>query len=209
MAATGGKSSHDVRLLSALALACVVFFLLAPAAVTAETTAPPGLGFHVGGPRGWRVPDANTSYGWWATNNRFRVGDHLYFRYANDSVLLVDRAAFDACNATEPLAAFADGATTFVLDRPGFFCFISGEPGHCEEGQKLIVRVMVHPALAAPRPASAPGTSAQPGHGNGRPRPSGWPGATSGAATAVAAAAGVTVASALAVLVSLVLMMQQ
>lgn len=132
------------------------------------------------------------------------------FRYANDSVLLVERPAFDACDTAAPLAAFADGATTFLLDRPGFFCFISGAPGHCEEGQKLIVRVMVHPAMDAPGPASAPGTSAQPGHGGGRPGPSGgWPGATSGAGTDVAAAAGVAVAAALGVLASLVLMMLQ
>jgi hypothetical protein len=111
------------------------------------------------------------------------------FKYANDSVLLVDRTAFDACNTTEPLATFADGATRFVLDRPGFFCFISGEPGHCEEG-----------------PASAPVTSAQPGHGGGgQGHP---PRASSGAATsAVAAAAGVAVAAALAVFISLVLML--
>jgi uncharacterized membrane protein len=63
-------------LLPVLALAGVVFFLLAPAAA-ADAAAPQGLEFHVGGPRGWRVPDANTSYGWWAMNNRFRVGDHL------------------------------------------------------------------------------------------------------------------------------------
>ncbi|KAG0537261.1 hypothetical protein BDA96_03G133500 [Sorghum bicolor] len=196
-------NSSRALLLPVLTLAGVVFFLLAPAAAAdaADAAAPQGLEFHVGGPRGWRVPDANTSYGWWAMNNRFRVGDHLYFKYANDSVLLVDRTAFDACNTTEPLATFADGATRFVLDRPGFFCFISGEPGHCEEGQRLIVRVMVHPAIVAtPGPASAPATSAQPGHG-GQAHP---PGASSGADTAVAAAAGVAVAAALAVFVSLV-----
>jgi hypothetical protein len=66
------------------------------------------------------------------------------FKYANDSVLVVDRLAFDACNASAPLAAFAGGATEFRLHRPGFFCFISGEPGHCEEeGQRLIVRLLV------------------------------------------------------------------
>ena len=68
-------------LLPVLALAGVVFFLLAPGAAAADATAPQGLEFHVGGPRGWRVPDANTSYGWWAMNNRFHVGDHLLFEY--------------------------------------------------------------------------------------------------------------------------------
>jgi len=130
-------------------------------------------------------------------------------------VLVVDRLAFDACNASEPLAAFADGATKFRLDRPGFFCFISGEPGHCEEGQRLIVRVMVHPALAAaPGPAaSAPGAPTQPGHGGGgggRPGPSGCScsNASSGVGAAIAAAAGVAIAAAMATVVGLVLMLQ-
>nr|CAB3472809.1 unnamed protein product [Digitaria exilis] len=172
----------------------IVFFCLVTPAVAAE--APPGLEFHVGGARGWTVPVANNSYTWWAMNNRFRVD----FRYFNDSVLLVDRPDFDACNATAPLAAFVDGATTFPLDRPGFFCFISGEPGHCEEGQRLIVRVMVHPAALppAPGPASAPGTSEPPGHGG-----AGNPGATSGSAATAAIAGGLAaVAAALAVFVT-------
>ena len=70
-------------------------------------------------------------------------------------MLLVDREDFDACNATEPIARSDDGSTTVPLDRPGFFCFISGQPGHCEEGQRLIVRVMVHPAEPAPAPGPA------------------------------------------------------
>ena len=116
------------------------------------------------------------------------------FKYAQDSVLVVDRPAFDACNATEPLAAFTDGATTVRLDRPGFFCFISGEPGHCQEGQRLMVRVMVHPAGLAAAPA--PGVLAQPG---ARPRSSSGC-ASSGAAEPVAAAAagGVAVTAAMA-----------
>jgi len=116
------------------------------------------------------------------------------FKYAQDSVLVVDRPAFDACNATEPLAAFTDGATTVRLDRPGFFCFISGEPGHCQEGQRLMVRVMVHPAGLAAAPA--PGVLAQPG---ARPRSSSGC-ASSAAAEPVAAAAagGVAVTAAMA-----------
>ncbi|CAL4968211.1 unnamed protein product [Urochloa decumbens] len=196
------------RVLPALALAGAVFLsvlLLAPGGVDAAEAAAPaaGLEFHVGGPRGWRVPDGNTSYGWWANNNRFHVGDRLYFKYSHDSVLVVDRPALDACNTTAPLAAFADGATTVRLDRPGFFCFISGEPGHCEEGQRLVVRVMVHPAALAAAPgtaAFAPGTSALPGHGGG--------GESSVAVAEVATAAGVGAAVAMAVLVGIVLVRQ-
>ncbi|OQU85322.1 hypothetical protein SORBI_3004G217100 [Sorghum bicolor] len=189
-----------------------VFLLLVVApGVAAEAAAPPppGLEFRVGGPRGWRVPDANTSYDWWAMNNRFHVGDHLYFKYANDSVLVVDRLAFDACNASEPLAAFADGATKFRLDRPGFFCFISGEAGHCQEGQRLIVRVMVHPALASAPAPGAP-TTEPAGHAGGRPRPSecSCSDASSSVGTAIAAAAGVAISAAMATVVVLVLLLQ-
>jgi hypothetical protein len=56
-------------------LLAAVLTLRAPGA--AEAAPPPGLVFHVGGPRGWRVPDAGTNYGWWAMHNRFRVGDDL------------------------------------------------------------------------------------------------------------------------------------
>ncbi|KAF8724195.1 hypothetical protein HU200_021214 [Digitaria exilis] len=200
----------------------IVFFCLVTPAVAAE--APPGLEFHVGGARGWTVPVANNSYTCFrppmqllnaashgkpasvtAVVSRVQMDPDLSlpladFRYFNDSVLLVDRPDFDACNATAPLAAFVDGATTFPLDRPGFFCFISGEPGHCEEGQRLIVRVMVHPAALppAPGPASAPGTSEPPGHGG-----AGNPGATSGSAATAAIAGGLAaVAAALAVFVT-------
>lgn len=64
----------------------VLLALPAPAPATAAAAAPApavsasssgGLVFHVGGPRGWRVPDAHTNYGWWAMNNRFHVGDEL------------------------------------------------------------------------------------------------------------------------------------
>jgi uncharacterized membrane protein len=63
-------------LLPAMALLAAVLSLRAPGAAAASSSSP-GLVFHVGGPRGWRVPDANTSYGWWAMENRFHVGDEL------------------------------------------------------------------------------------------------------------------------------------
>ncbi|XP_047054341.1 early nodulin-like protein 2 [Lolium rigidum] len=202
MAATTIGSSSKLGLL----LPTLAFVLVFAASPGHASTAAPGLVFHVGGPRGWRVPDANTSYGWWAMNNRFHVGDKLYFKYENDSVLLVDREDFDACNATEPIARSDDGSTTFPLDRPGFFCFISGHPGHCEEGQRLIVRVMVHPAVPAPAPgpnAYAPGTS-QPGGGGGSG--GGQGGSSSGASSAAVAVGGFALAAALAV--GLVLLLQ-
>lgn len=101
------------------------------------------------------------------------VAHFLYFstdfKYHNDSVLVVSPVDYITCNTSNPISRFEDGNTVFEFDRSGFFYFISGQPGHCRSGQRLIVRVM-HPSHAeapvpalvmspelAPSPAMAPG----------------------------------------------------
>ncbi|OMP04231.1 Plastocyanin-like protein [Corchorus olitorius] len=115
--------------------------------------------FNVGGrERGWIKPTGNESetYNEWAARNRFHVGDSLYFKYENDSVLVVNKTSYSKCSVSNPIFKFEDGETVFQFDRYGFFYFISGERGHCKAGQRLIVRVMVHPATTSPEPAPAP-----------------------------------------------------
>ncbi|KAH7674343.1 Cupredoxins domain-containing protein, partial [Dioscorea alata] len=114
--------------------------------------------FRVGGENGWSKPDGNEtgSYNQWATKNRFHIGDILYFKYVNDSVLVVDREDYNKCETSKPVREFTDGNTTFQFDRFGFFYFISGLKEHCEAGQKLIVRVMVHPEVLSPSYAPSP-----------------------------------------------------
>ncbi|XP_022717981.1 mavicyanin-like [Durio zibethinus] len=116
------------------------------------------LQFRVGGKRGWTKPTGNESetYNEWATRNRFHVGDSLYFKYSNDSVLVVNHTSYTNCSESNPIIKFNDGDTVFQFDRYGFFYFISGEHDHCIAGQKLIVRVMVHPAISSPQPAPLP-----------------------------------------------------
>ncbi|CAA6670698.1 unnamed protein product [Spirodela intermedia] len=80
-----------------------------------------------------------------------------HFRYENDSVLAVDYDGYSRCNTTAAALKFNDGDTTFELYRHGFFFFISGKPGHCEAGQKLVVRVMVHNPPVSPAPAPETG----------------------------------------------------
>ena len=77
------------------------------------------------------------------------------FKYANDSVFLVNHDDYKMCSTATPLSRFTDGDTKFKFDRPGFFYFVSGVPGHCEAGQRMIVGVVAHSALAA-APASPP-----------------------------------------------------
>ncbi|KAG0466766.1 hypothetical protein HPP92_018346 [Vanilla planifolia] len=147
-----------------------ILFLLLSACALLSCSADP-VEFRVGGPLGWRKPTGTESetYNQWASRNRFHVGDSLYFKYENDSVLLVDREDYSSCNTANPVRQFTDGNTTFRFDRYGFFYFISGEPGHCLGGEKLIVRVMVHPEMGgtAPSPAPMPGMAVGPVPGAG------------------------------------------
>ncbi|CAL0317383.1 unnamed protein product [Lupinus luteus] len=101
--------------------------------------------FQVGGTRGWIVPlpnDTNT-YNHWASNNRFQVGDTIHFSYKKDSVMEVSEEDYKDCNATHPTFFSNIGNTVFILNHSGTFYFISGASGHCDKGQKMIVRVMV------------------------------------------------------------------
>ncbi|KAL2944981.1 Early nodulin-like protein 1 [Bienertia sinuspersici] len=75
--------------------------------------------------------------------------------YKNDSVLLVEGDDYENCQVKNPKSKFEDGNTVFKFDHSGFFYFISGKPGHCQAGQKMIIRVMVQSAAHQPT-ASAP-----------------------------------------------------
>ncbi|XP_062186377.1 early nodulin-like protein 9 [Phragmites australis] len=132
---------------SCLFLACLV-------AASVSSTASAFV-FKAGGTGEWRVPaepsGGNTSaYNAWAQRNRFRVGDAIAFSYqpGNDSVLLVDKKAYDACDTSAPIDTFADGNTVFTFTRSGPFYFISGNKDNCNRNEKLIVVVMAERAVA-------------------------------------------------------------
>ncbi|XP_059669708.1 early nodulin-like protein 6 [Cornus florida] len=123
--------------------------------------------FQVGGDEGWIKPTGNNTdqaYNVWAGENRFHVGDTVYFKYQKDSVLVVNKADYENCVVSNPISKFQDGNTVFRFDRYGYFYFISGEVGHCKSGQKLIIRVMVHPESTEPPESAA---SPQGGGGGG------------------------------------------
>uniref|UniRef100_A0ACD5YKM4 Uncharacterized protein n=1 Tax=Avena sativa TaxID=4498 RepID=A0ACD5YKM4_AVESA len=100
------------------------------------------------------------TYNHWAKKSRFQVGDVLDFKYAKrDSVFVVNHDDYKMCSTETPVSRFTDGDTKFKFDRPGFFYFVSGVPGHCEAGQRMIAHVVAHSGLtAAPaKPPSAGG----------------------------------------------------
>ncbi|XP_042496405.1 early nodulin-like protein 2 [Macadamia integrifolia] len=127
---------------------------------TVATVSVSAVEFYVGGNRGWVKPTGTETetYEEWANQNRFHVGDSLYFKYQNDSVLMVNYKDYKNCDVSNPISKFNDGETVYRFDRYGFFYFISGEPGHCKSGQRLDIRVMVHPRIEPTGSAPSPGS---------------------------------------------------
>ncbi|KAF6157559.1 hypothetical protein GIB67_004497 [Kingdonia uniflora] len=100
--------------------------------------------FEVGQTKGWVVPASNESeiYNTWASKNRFQIGDSVHFKYEKDSVMLVTETEYKHCNTTHPFFFSNNGNTVYTFDRWGLFYFISGVSGHCERGQRMIIKVL-------------------------------------------------------------------
>ncbi|XP_010249435.2 PREDICTED: early nodulin-like protein 1 [Nelumbo nucifera] len=81
-------------------------------------------------------------YNEWASKNRFQIGDAIRFKYKKDSVMAVSDSDYKRCNSTYPIFFSNNGNTLYRLDHSGLFYFISGASGHCERGQKMIIKVM-------------------------------------------------------------------
>uniref|UniRef100_A0A0E0DK23 Phytocyanin domain-containing protein n=1 Tax=Oryza meridionalis TaxID=40149 RepID=A0A0E0DK23_9ORYZ len=124
--------------------------------------------FEVGGEHGWAVPPAKDAgvYNDWASKNRFLVGDSVHFKYAKDSVMVVTEDDYNKCKAEHPIFFSNNGDTEVGLDRQGLFYFISGVAGHCERGQRMVIKVIGHdappPASPPPPPSNAPPTPPHP-----------------------------------------------
>ncbi|RDX63988.1 Early nodulin-like protein 1, partial [Mucuna pruriens] len=141
---------------------CVIIFFGA-----SNTGVEAGRQFKVGGSFGWHEPSPNNTefYSQWAERNRFQIGDALVFEYQNDSVVSVEKWDYINCDASNPITAFDNGKSTFNLDRPGDFYFISGTDDHCKNGQRLLVDVMhPHPIVKSPSPISLPPMAPPPSH---------------------------------------------
>ncbi|XP_072966049.1 early nodulin-like protein 7 [Typha angustifolia] len=122
--------------------------------------------YKVGDAVGWRLPDMNNTelYETWASKVTFHVGDSILFTYQNDSVVRVDKRGYYHCNESVHGTTFKDGNTLVVLDRPGFYYYVSGYIDHCKKGQRLMIEVIVDrrtpPAISAPSPAPMPSEAA-------------------------------------------------
>ncbi|KAK3155141.1 hypothetical protein QOZ80_2BG0199380 [Eleusine coracana subsp. coracana] len=144
--------------MAASSLLCFAVIAASCALLVASVSSLQPTVFNVGDEKGWTVPSGNgtESYNHWAKRNRFQVGDILEFKYANDSVLRVSHDDYKQCSTETPMSRFTDGDTKFPFDTFGPFYFISGVPGHCEAGQRMIARVMAPSTLTGGAPATTP-----------------------------------------------------
>ncbi|ONK66814.1 uncharacterized protein A4U43_C06F12250 [Asparagus officinalis] len=113
--------------------------------------------YKVGDGDGWRVPADNDPdfYETWASKIKFIVGDSIVFDYHNDSVAKVSKRGYYHCNETSKTPTLKDGSTVIVLDKLGFYYFVSGDVEHCEKGQRLMVEVAGLPLVPTPSPDSS------------------------------------------------------
>lgn len=115
--------------------------------------------YKVGDTDGWCVPADNDPgfYETWASKIKFLVGDSIVFQYKNDSVVMVSKRGYYHCNETSHGSLPKDGNTVFLLDKPGFYYYVSGDTEHCKKGQRLMVEV-----IGVPLPPLVPAPSPQP-----------------------------------------------
>ncbi|XP_010265365.1 PREDICTED: mavicyanin-like [Nelumbo nucifera] len=134
--------------------------------------------FDVGDDEGWVVPPSKNEqmYNKWASHNRFQVNDTVRFKYKKDSVMVVSESDYDKCHSTQPIFFSNNGDTEITLDHSGLFYFISGVSGHCEKGQKMIIKVLEEPKNDSP-PSNQNGTSSSPDQ-NGAVAMAGFPALT-------------------------------
>ncbi|KAJ0265642.1 Phytocyanin domain-containing protein [Hirschfeldia incana] len=114
--------------------------------------------YKVGNLDSWGIPTDAKVYTKWPKSHSFKIGDSLLFLYppSEDSMIQVTASNFKSCNTKDPILYMNDGNSLFNLTQNGTFYFTSGQPGHCQKYQKLIVSVGTYSAEAdALSPSSA------------------------------------------------------
>ncbi|CAH8336065.1 unnamed protein product [Eruca vesicaria subsp. sativa] len=99
--------------------------------------------YKVGNLDSWGIPVDAKVYSKWPKTHSFKIGDSLLFLYppSEDSMIQVTASNFKSCNTKDPILYMNDGNSLFNLTQNGSFYFTSGQPGHCQKYQKLLVSV--------------------------------------------------------------------
>ncbi|KAK1294951.1 Early nodulin-like protein 1 [Acorus calamus] len=72
--------------------------------------------------------------------------------------MVVSERDYDKCISTHPTFFSNNGNTMFAFNQSGDYYFISGISGHCQRGQKMIIKVLGHSVPSTSPPAGGNGT---------------------------------------------------
>ncbi|XP_050228362.1 stellacyanin [Mercurialis annua] len=127
--------------------------------------------FKVGDLSAWGIPTSSNPkvYYFWSKYHTFKIGDSLMFLYppSQDSVVQVTEQNYNSCNLKDPILYMNNGNSLFNITTEGHFYFTSGNPGHCEKKQKLIISVgNVSDTSASDGPSGMPDNADAPSYSN-------------------------------------------
>ncbi|GAV57773.1 Cu_bind_like domain-containing protein, partial [Cephalotus follicularis] len=96
----------------------------------------------VGDSAGW-TGIGHVNYHKCAVSMKFHVGDTIFFEYnkQHQNVMRVKHQQFDSCNTTSPITIYTSSYDKITLNRSGHYYFICGFPQHCDNGQKVNIKV--------------------------------------------------------------------
>ncbi|RZC55441.1 hypothetical protein C5167_014288 [Papaver somniferum] len=117
--------------------------------------------YKVGDEPGWTTM-GNVDYQKWSSSKTFRVGDVILFTYKTQyhNVMQVTHPQYQACNVTAPLKTFTTGNDSITITRNGHYYYLCGFPDHCQQGQKVDIRVArLTTASSATSPAASPSSA--------------------------------------------------
>ncbi|CAL0299959.1 unnamed protein product [Lupinus luteus] len=101
--------------------------------------------YKVGDLDAWGIPtSANPQvYTQWSKYHNLTIGDSLWFLYppSQDSVIQVTKGSYKSCNIKNPILYMNNGNSLFNITSEGLYYFTSGEVGHCQKNQKLVISV--------------------------------------------------------------------
>ncbi|KAK7269030.1 hypothetical protein RIF29_21745 [Crotalaria pallida] len=101
--------------------------------------------YKVGDLDAWGIPTSSNPqvYAKWSKYHNLTIGDSLLFLYppSQDSVIQVTKESYKSCNLKNPILYMNNGNSLFNITSEGLYYFTSGEPGHCQKNQKLVINV--------------------------------------------------------------------
>ncbi|KAJ6673224.1 hypothetical protein OIU85_012242 [Salix viminalis] len=121
--------------------------------------------YTVGDDLGWTVPTNSSYYEEWASQKTFQIGDSILFNSTtgNHTANKVGtREEYDNCTKMGVIVKVGPAVLKNTFDRNGTLYYLCSEGTHCEQGQKMIVKVGdgIAPSFAAPSLAAAAALSA-------------------------------------------------